>query len=97
MKTLTLLLTTTLLIGCVTAATAQTKQPIFKTPLSQQDIQQQFNTLQVIGQRLHSIHLDAMLRDSLDNIIGKSAQILSARYREAFIADSLVNVKGKKQ
>lgn len=51
MKTLTLLLTTTLLLGCVPVVRAQTKPPTFKTTLSQQDIQQQFGTLQVISQK----------------------------------------------
>lgn len=100
------ILTTTLLLAAfagmaqVKTVPGKTPQPIpptFKTPLSQQDIQQQFGTLQVISQKLHTVHMDGLLRDSLDNLIGRSAQMLSTRYREAFVADSLVNVNFKKE
>lgn len=87
------LLLPALLISAVALGQAK---PAFKTSLSQQDIQQQFGTLQVISQKLHTVHMDGLVRDSLDNLIGRSAQMLSAMYREAFVADSLVNVNFKK-
>lgn len=89
------ILTTATLVIVTGFAMAQTKPPTFKIPLSQQDIQQQYGTLQAIGQKLHTVHVDGLLRDSLDNLIGGSVQMLSVRYREAFIADSLANFKHK--
>lgn len=78
------------------SAMAQTKQPIFKVPFTQQDMQQQYQSWQYVSQKLHTLHIDGLLRDTLDNTIGKSVQLIQMRYREAFVADSLANVKPKK-
>lgn len=92
MKKITL---TLCLIGLSIAVKAQIKQPIFKVPFTQQDMQQQYQSWQYVSQKLHTLHVDGLLRDTLDNMIGKSVQLIQMRYREAFMADSLANVKPK--
>lgn len=84
------------LIGLSIAVKAQTKQPTFKAQFTQQDMQQQYQSWQYVSQKLHTLHVDGLLRDTLDSMIGKSVQLIQMRYREAFVADSLANIKLKK-
>ena len=85
------------LTGLSIGAMAQVKQPTFKVTFTQADINQQFSALQVVMQKLHTFDIPALKRDTLDNILTRSAQLIQLRYREALVADSIANVKPVKK
>jgi uncharacterized protein YdeI (BOF family) len=84
-----------LILG-ISPAFAQQKQAAFKVPFEQKDLQQQFQLLSEVSKKVHTLKMDALVRDTIDNYLGLSFQIINKRYREAFVADSVANSKAKK-
>ena len=73
MKTI---LITSLFAFAALATKAQTKPDTTRKPFTltftQNEVKGQFDALQFIGKRIHSIHIDALLRDSLDIQLSQS-------------------------
>lgn len=97
---------TALLIGLSLSSFAQQKKQIqkptiapidstFKVELSQQYANTLYQNLTFVFQKLHQLKVDALLRDTLDQKINTSGQILQYSFRQAFVADSLKKAKLK--
>lgn len=74
---------------------ADTGTKPFVVTFPQQEVTQQFQSLQFIAVRLHRIDMSSKLRDTLDSYMSQMAGLLQKRYRDAFVADSLSKVKKK--